>query len=491
LLNLNNNFIDGELKKSFSGSFTLKSSFFDYNLELPNSSIIELNLAISCANKARDSVKKLDFEERCTILKKAAELYEVSDEELDHLVKMTGMPKKYVKERCGFGKIILNSIPNIVKNRYGHLFGEITKKIKGNDILKGYETHRPVDGIISAFVPPNDPAEVPFLLGHIVMYGGISIIKPSSQEPYFSLKIAELLTKAGYPKGALNVIQWNTSDESRKVVSLELVRKSNYRIIMGGKATADILLKTYDENEVLIEENYSTGSNCIFSSGNSKAIVDEGCDVDQVSEMLIKGAYEWTRDCVTTKSVYVVNTLKDALIERIKEKLTKKSEKIGNPLYMDTEIGYSEDADKIISNISGLVEFKYVKMHFGELKQENNLFKPFLIETTNLNCPLLHNENPYTLTIVPVSSFEEGIENINKTSELLTDGMTMSVAVFSKYNSIKDMFAAEPKKVRKMLNMKTHMLMFNRPSLALNIYLRHQDQLMTEFLTKPMSINHE
>ena len=489
LLNLSN-YYDGQFKKSFSGSFRYKSAYYDYSFELPNSSIVDLKLMLSHAAHARKKVMLLSFEERAAILKRAAEAYVVTDEELDHVVKMTGMPRMYVKQRADFGKIILQLLPQMIGSRYGHKFGTITKEIlrNGNGIyrLTGYESHRSVDGVIAAFVPPNDPAEVPFLLGHMVMYGGAAIIKPSASEPYFAVKIAELLTNAGYPAGALNVIHWDTRDSTRTHVSQELIRCSTHRIIMGGKQTADMLLKVVNDEGLCIEEHYSTGKNCIFSSGNSKAIVCPGSDVEETARMLVEGAYEWTRDCVTTKSVFVVGEeMKVNLIHAIQRRL--KDKKVGDPLDPATEIGYNEDHEKIIQTIKGLVEFKYATLHFGEFTG----ITPFLIETNSIHSPLLQQEFSYTLTIVPVQTVEEAVEKINEASATLDDKMSMAVSVFSPHKTMEEMHHAAPEQMNKLLTLRCHLLMYNKPSIMLNVFLRHQDMLLTEFLTQPMSINHD
>lgn len=481
----------GTVKKSLSGSFTCRSVYYDYAFELPNSSIVDLKLMLSHATHARKKVALLSFDERAEILRKAAEMYSVNDDELDHLVKMTGMPRKYVKERADFGKFILQALPQMIGTRYGHKFGTITKEIlrNGNGMyrLTGYESHRSVDGLIAAFVPPNDPAEVPFLLGHMVMYGGTAIIKPSASEPYFSLKVAELLTKAGYPEGALNVIHWDTRDASRTSVSQELIRSSTHRIIMGGKSTADMLLKVVNDDGVCIEEHYSTGKNCIFSSGHSKAIVCPSSDIEKAADMLVQGAYEWTRDCVTTKSVFVCENQKVQLTDAIKKRLQQKV--VGDPLDNATDIGFVDDAHKMIDTIRGLVDFKYAVLHFGEIDEKRNT--PFLLETKHVHSPLLQHEFPYTLTIVPVQSVEEAVDKINETSFVLEDKMTMAVSVFSHHATMEDMNKHQPALVSKLLTLRCHLLMYNKPSIMLNVFLRHQDMLLTEFLTQPMSINHD
>src|SRR3989344_1828011 len=401
---LNSNFIDGEYKKSFSGECSTKSPFYDYSFELPNSSVVDVKLALSYATQARKIAHTLSFEQRAAIVMNAAANYQVTDEECEHLVKMTGMPRKHVHTRTSFGKQILESLPQMIRSRYGHGFGTITRQILKNGHYAGYETHRSVDGVIAAFVPPNDPAELPFLLGHVVMYGGTIIVKPSMSEPYMALKIAELLTKAGYPAGGLQVLQWNTADSTRAQVSQELVRASSHRIIMGGHHTAEQLLKVHDNEGNLTEEHYSSGRNCIFSSGNSKAIIAPGCDIEAVADMLVAGAYEWTRDCVSTKSVFVVGDQRPliAALQRRLEKLI-----VGDPLDAETDVGFVEHPEKVSDIIKGLVDFKYAQLHFGK----NPLS---LLETTNVHSPLLQQELPYTLTIFPVESIDAAVHEIGR-----------------------------------------------------------------------------
>ena len=155
---------------------------------------------------------------------------------------------------------------------------------------------------------------------------------------------------------------------------------------------------------------------------------------------------------------------------------------VGDPLDENTDIGFVEDVQKISGIIKGLVDFKYAQMHAGDYNA-----RPFLLETTNVHSPLLQQELPYTLTIFPVDSVSSAVAAINEASLLLEDKMTMAVSFFSPTH----IDSLDKSVMNMLLTLRCHLLMYNKPSIALNVFLRHQDTILTEFLTRPMSVNVE
>ena len=77
------------------------------------------------------------------------------------------------------------------------------------EVSKGIEcrtTHVPI-GVVASITPFNFPAMVPlWTIPNALALGNCMILKPSEKTPMAALKIAELLTKAGLPKGVFNVI---------------------------------------------------------------------------------------------------------------------------------------------------------------------------------------------------------------------------------------------------------------------------------------------
>ena len=79
------NFVGGKLHDSLDGTFRVSSQFFDYAIEVPNSCVLDLGDAFSVAKKAQGECASLSVEARRDILKRAAEKFKLSDEELGSL----------------------------------------------------------------------------------------------------------------------------------------------------------------------------------------------------------------------------------------------------------------------------------------------------------------------------------------------------------------------------------------------------------------------
>lgn len=472
------NFIHGEEKKSFSGYFEIKSPFFDYKFKLPNSSLVEVKSALSSAKKALESTKDLSFAEREQILKEAGRKLKFNNGEIEHIVKMTGMPRIEVIKRLKFVKYIFRELPKITEARYGRYFDTIVRPIFDLDLrLMGYEAHLPSDKIISAFIPPNDPAEPAFVLAHTVIHGGSIILKPSSLEPYMSLKLAKLLTECGYPKGSLNILHWDTRDLSRKKLSDEIAKNSGHRIFFGD-------IESF--KSIFSPNNLIDGKNCIFTAGNSKIIVDTDVDLDSVVEKIIESAYGWTIDCISAKSVFVSDkNVKEELVSKICAKIKKL--RVDNPLKNVTNIGYVENAYEIATNLEGGVEFNYGKKIHGSVKHEYQI-SPYLLETDTVNFPALHKEYPYTLTIFETANFDETINAIRKLSNVDPNNNFMTISIFIKTKS-GELDSENLEKIQKLIKLPAYIININKPTTDLNLYLRHQDEFLTERITKVLNIN--
>ncbi|HYA67978.1 MAG TPA: aldehyde dehydrogenase family protein, partial [Acidimicrobiales bacterium] len=78
------------------------------------------------------------------------------------------------------------------------------------EVSSGVDVHTslyPV-GVVAGITPFNFPVMVPlWMLANAIACGNVFILKPSEKDPSASLLVAELVSRAGFPDGVVNVIQ--------------------------------------------------------------------------------------------------------------------------------------------------------------------------------------------------------------------------------------------------------------------------------------------
>jgi malonate-semialdehyde dehydrogenase (acetylating)/methylmalonate-semialdehyde dehydrogenase len=77
------------------------------------------------------------------------------------------------------------------------------------DIASGIDEHmfRQPLGVVAAITPFNFPGMIPlWFLPYAVACGNCFILKPSEKEPMTGARLAELIERAGFPKGVVQVV---------------------------------------------------------------------------------------------------------------------------------------------------------------------------------------------------------------------------------------------------------------------------------------------
>ncbi len=184
------NYIGGEWSSSTG------TNFFDVvnpaNKQLldkcPLGTMKDVNQAVASAKSAFLSWRQTPATDRVQPLFKMKVLLEENVEELARCVTIEH-GKTMVETACG--------IPSLMM---GQMF---------EDIAEGIDCHsvqRPM-GVFTAIAPFNFPAMVPFWFWPFaVACGNTFIIKPSERVPLTQVKVFELIEKAGFPKGVMNMI---------------------------------------------------------------------------------------------------------------------------------------------------------------------------------------------------------------------------------------------------------------------------------------------
>ncbi|MDN3519607.1 CoA-acylating methylmalonate-semialdehyde dehydrogenase [Aquisalimonas lutea] len=201
-------------------------------------------------------------------------------------------------------------IPHLLK-------GEHSLNVGGS--VDSHSMMQPV-GVCAGITPFNFPAMVPMWMFPVALAcGNTFVLKPSEKDPSVPLYLAQLLSEAGLPEGALNVVN-------------------------GDKEAVDTLLTDPDVAAVsfvgstpIAESIYATGSahgkrvQALGGAKNHMAVMPDA-DMDQAVEGLLGAAYgsAGERCMAISVAVAVGDEAADALVEKLKPRV--ENLRIGNGL---------------------------------------------------------------------------------------------------------------------------------------------------------------
>jgi malonate-semialdehyde dehydrogenase (acetylating)/methylmalonate-semialdehyde dehydrogenase len=188
-------------------------------------------------------------------------------------------------------------IPQLLKGEHSEQVG------RGID---SYSLHQPL-GVVAGVTPFNFPAMVPMWMFPIaIACGNTFVLKPSEKDPSASLVLAELLTEAGAPAGALNVVQGGAQATNALLNHPDIAAIS----FVGSTAVAEYVYRTA-----------SAAGKRVQALGGAKnhAVVMPDADLDQAATALLGAAFGSAGERCMAISVAVVvgDSTADALVRRL------------------------------------------------------------------------------------------------------------------------------------------------------------------------------
>jgi hypothetical protein len=96
-------------------TFTSRSNFYpEYSYRISSAGALDIASAIGAARQA----ERETIPQRITLLEKAAGIFSFSQEDVDHAVRMTGMPVTLVTNHFSEIPDILRTIPQQIRTRF-------------------------------------------------------------------------------------------------------------------------------------------------------------------------------------------------------------------------------------------------------------------------------------------------------------------------------------------------------------------------------------
>ncbi len=331
-------YINGEFVQSAAGeTFENFNPFTNEKINVVQEGRKEdIDKAVAAAREAFDNGpwRTMKLKERMAYIYKIADLIDEEVENIAYLESLdTGLPIKQTRNMVSRASENFRFYARMVESR---LVGD-AYQVDNQFINYTINVPAGVAGLIT-------PWNAPFMLetwkvAPALATGNTVILKPAEFSPLSANLLAQVIDKAGLPKGVFNVVHGygETAGDA-------LVKHADVQLISftGETTTGSTIIK--NAADTLKETSMELG-------GKSPIIVFDDADFDRALDACIWGIFSFNGErCTANSRLFLQEGIKDKFIEALKERV--QHVKIGDPLDETTEVGpliHTEHYDKVVS----------------------------------------------------------------------------------------------------------------------------------------------
>jgi acyl-CoA reductase-like NAD-dependent aldehyde dehydrogenase len=310
-------FIDG---KWVDSSTNARFQCFDPYAEqawgsVPEASVEDVDAAVRAAHAAFNDGpwKSMLPAARFALLRKLGQLIE-ENAELLACTQVRENGKAYAEMRAGANGLSSGC----------HFFGALAETHHGYTMqpsvpnFTAYTRREPI-GVVAAITPWNSPLSLLGLkLFPALAAGNTVVIKPSEVTPISTLILGQLIDKAGFPKGVVNIIT-GAGPVGQALAAHPLVDKITFT---GSTATGSVISKIAAERHARVS---------LELGGKSPNIVFDDADLDAALRGIVGGIFAATgQSCIAGSRVLVQQGVFDEVVKRLVEIASNLS--FGDPL---------------------------------------------------------------------------------------------------------------------------------------------------------------
>lgn len=362
---------------------------------------IELEKAISSAQKAFPRFREWASFERATLLQRIHQGISKQADELARLILQEA--EKPISLARGEVDRTLHTFQTAAEEtrRFG---GELLALDLQSDSRGRVGLYRrfPI-GPILAITPFNFPLNlVAHKVAPALAVGNPVILKPSPRTPACALRLAKICEEAGLPKGVLNVVT-----SSHGVIN-RAVRDPRIKMVSftGSAAVGWELKEMAGKKKVTLE-----------LGGNAAVIIDEDANLKPASSRIARGAFAYSgQSCISVQRILIHRKVYQNFL-RLFLSAVKKEVVTGNPADPRVLMGpliSKEAADRIESWIRE-ARRKGAKVLMGGARKGGNFLEPTVLTRVPHHLPLNCEEvfGPVAL-VESVKNFKEAVQIANK-----------------------------------------------------------------------------
>jgi acyl-CoA reductase-like NAD-dependent aldehyde dehydrogenase len=391
--------INNESCASADGStFTVLNPLNDSPFaEVAEGSPTEMELAVKAAHEAFQTYRHTSVNDREAWLAKAAALLEErKDEFVNLLIDEAG--STLTKAQFETGKAV-----SFIRAAIG-----MVRRVSGETLPSDYPgrlslTWREPRGVVAVITPFNVPLiKASRLCANALATGSTLVLLPSEHTPVIALKFAQLLSEAGFPAGAVNVVAGDGYKIGDSLVTHPLVKSVTFTgSTVVGKHIQQLCAR--DNKHVTLE----------LGGKNPLLILDDATLTDAV-QGAVRGMFmHQGQACISSSRIYVQEGVYDQFIEAYKSVVSKLG--MGDLREPGTTIGpiiSDRQRQRIKQHISDAQE-KGAEILVGGGWDGNRCEPTVLINVTDeMNCFAEETFGP-VVSIYQVKDFDEALKAAN------------------------------------------------------------------------------
>jgi acyl-CoA reductase-like NAD-dependent aldehyde dehydrogenase len=265
-------------------------------------------------------------------------------------------------------------------------------------------------GPIAAITPFNFPLNlVCHKLGPALAAGCPVVLKPAPQTPVSALMLAEVIERAGWPKGALSVLYLSNDDAAA------LIEDDRFKMLsFTGSAAVGWQLKARSRKKKVALE----------LGGNAGCIVHDDADVELAAARCAVGGFSYAgQSCISVQRVFVQEKVFDRFVTAFVAKV--KGLKVGDPAAETTDVGpmiRESDAERAETWIREAVADGAQVLCGGGRK--GSVIEPTVLTNTRdsqkVNCMEVFAP---VVTVEKYSDFDEALRRVNNSTFGLQAGV--------------------------------------------------------------------
>jgi len=182
-------------------------------------------------------------------------------------------------------------------------------------------------GVVVAIVPWNAQLFLSATkIAPALAAGNTVVVKASEQAPAALFKLAELVDKAGFPAGVINILTGFGEPCGRIITSHPKVARVAFT---GGSEVAKHIVRNTAENFAHVS---------LELGGKSPMLIFDDCDIEGAVNGIIAGNFGASgQSCVAGSRVFIQKSIHSKVLRKIKERA--KAIIVGDPLDKKTQVG--------------------------------------------------------------------------------------------------------------------------------------------------------
>lgn len=355
------NFIDGRFVRNQSGAtFVTRHPGNDQRIcEVETAGEAEVNAAVAAARDAFEGWSRTRAVERGNILRRAAKLLREQNDEIAALETLdTGKP---IAETA---VVDVATGADVIE-----YFAGVAQAIHGQHVdlppAAFAMVRREPLGVVAGIGAWNYPIQIAmWKSGPALACGNTMVFKPAEQTPLTALKLAEIYSEAGMPRGVFNVVQGAAATGKALVTHADVAKVT----LTGSVETGKVVMASAasDLKKVTLE-----------LGGKSPIVVFDDANLENaLNAALVANFYSTGQVCSNGTRVFVQHGIYDTFVNRLAERA--KAIRIGDPFDPATQMGplvSREHYDKVCRYMSIARKSKARHVCGGEVFSEGPLAK--------------------------------------------------------------------------------------------------------------------